>query len=315
MRALRATFLRILGVFGARRGEDDLGAELQSHIDLHTSEGVRAGLSPEEARRQALIRLGGAGQVKQAYRERGTLLWLECILRDVRFALRQLRKSPGFAFAAVVTLALGIGANAAVFSIVEAVLLRPLPYKNPDRLVVIWQADPAHRASGGWFDTYREFEAWKQNSRSFERLAALTWATGPRSALWQGKPIDLLAIPASVDFFDMLGVNPQIGRTFAQSDLRNGCTLVLSHAFWEQKLGSPGDIIGQGLKLGDTPCQVVGVMAKNFSFYPTATDAWTLITPTSEFAKKPWDAQTGAFGLLKPGVTRAAAEAELAAIQ
>ena len=315
MRALRAMFLRIMGLFRRRRGETEIAAELDAHIELHARDGVRAGLALEEARRQALIRLGGAEQVKQAYRERGTLLWFEGFLRDVRFALRQLRKSLGFAFAAVVTLALGIGANTAVFSIVEAVLLRPLPYKNPDRLVVIWQADPAHRASGGWFDTYREFEAWKENSHSFERLAALTWATGPRSALWHEKPIDLVAIPASVDFFDMLGVSAQMGRTFAQGDLKNGCTLVLSHAFWTEKLGRPGDIVGQGLKLGDTPCQVVGVMAKNFSFYPTVTDAWTLITPTGEFVKKPWDAQTGVFGLLKPGVTRAAAEAELAAIQ
>jgi predicted permease len=314
MRRLRAIWLRILGLLrGQPHGE--IEAELESHMAMHAEDGVRAGLCQDEARRQARIRLGGAEQVKQAYRERGTLVGLESLFRDVRFALRQLRKAPGFAFSAIVTLALGVGANAAVFSIVEAVLLRPLPYRNPERLVVIWQTDATHRATGGWFDTYREFEAWQQNSGSFEKLAALTWATGGKTILWHEKPIDLVPIPASVDFFSMLGVSAQIGRTFRPSDLTNKCTLVLSHSFWEQKLGAPGEIVEQSMQLGDSPCQVVGVMPRNFSFYPSVAGAWMLITPTSEFARKPWETMTGAFGLLKPGVTRAAAEAELAAIQ
>jgi len=315
MRRLRAWLLRILVALRMGRPEDDFAGELEAHVALHTEDGIRAGLSPEEARRHALLRLGGADQARQTYRERATAPWVEDLARDMRFALRQLSKARGFAIAAVLTLALGIGANTAVFSIVQAVLLRPLPYKNPDRLVVVWQADTEHRASGGWFDTYREFEAWQQSSRSFEKLAALSWGAGARTMLWHDKPIDVLPIPASVDFFSMLGVSAQIGRTFLSSDLKNSCTLVLAQSFWEHKLGAPREMIGQTIPLGDSPCQVVGVMAKGFSFYPRQTDAWTLITPASEFAQRPWEAQTGAFGLLKPGVTRAAAEAELAAIQ
>ena len=235
--------------------------------------------------------------------------------RDLLWSVRRLKRSPGFAIIAVLTLALGIGANTGIFSLVEGVLLRPLPYQHPDRLVVVWQTDAPHRDSGAYFNSYREFEAWQQHSHSFEKLAALTWATGPRTMLRQGEPIDMLAIPASLDFFSMLGENAAMGRTFAQTDLRAPCTLVLSYRFWRQKLGAPRNIIGESLTLTREPCTIVGVMPKNFSFYPTATDAWTLMTPGGDLAQKPWNTMVGTFGLLKTGVSRSAAEAELTAIQ
>jgi putative ABC transport system permease protein len=125
----------------------------------------------------------------------------------------------------------------------------------------------------------------------------------------------VLTIPASVDFFSMLGQHAQIGRTFAPRDLESGCTIVLAHNFWRRKLGAPADIVGRSLSFRNTSCIVTGVMPKTFSFYPVATDAWSLITPTGEFVQKPWNSMTGVFGLLKPGVTRAAAESELTAIQ
>jgi len=239
----------------------------------------------------------------------------ENFARDLHYAVRQLSRSRGFALTAILTLALGIGANSAIFSIVEAVLLRPLPYQHPERLVVVWQTDAAHRDSGAYFNSYREFDLWTQHSISFEKLAALTWATGPKTLLWQGKPLDALTIPASVDFFSMLGVSAQLGRTFAPRDLQSGCTVVLAYNFWMRKLGAPADIVGRSLSFRDASCVVSGVMPKTFSFYPVATDAWSLMTPTGEFAKKPWNSMTGVFGLLKPGVTRAAAESELTAIQ
>ena len=240
---------------------------------------------------------------------------LENFAHDLHHATRQLARSRGFAWMAILTLAIGIGANSAIFSIVEAVLVRALPYQHPERLVVVWQTDAAHRDSGAYFNTYREFEVWQQQSRSFERLAALTWATGPRTLLWKGRPVDVLTIPASLDFFSMLGRSAQIGRTFAPRDLQIGCTIVLSYNFWTRKLGAPAEIVGQNLSFRHTSCVVTGVMPKTFSFYPVATDAWSLITPTGEFAQKPWNSMTGVFGLLKPGVTRTAAESELTAIQ
>jgi len=216
---------------------------------------------------------------------------------------------------AILTLAFGIGTNSAIFSMVEAVLLRPLPYQHPERLVVVWQTDTVHRDSGAYFNAYREFDVWRQHSRSFEKVAALTWATGPKMLVWQGKPVDVLTIPASIDFFSMLGQSAQIGRTFAPRDLQSGCSLVLAYNFWTHKLGAPADIVGRTLSFRNTSCVVTGVMPKTFSFYPVTTDAWSLITPTGEFAQTPWKSMTGVFGLLAPGVTRATAESELAAIQ
>src|SRR4051812_36922845 len=172
---------------------------------------------------------------------------LENFARDLQHAVRQLIRTRGFASMAVLTIALGIGANSAIFSIVEAVLLRPLPYQQPERLVVVWQTDATHRDSGAYFNSYREFELWQQHSLSFQKVAALTWATGPRTLLWLGKPVDVLTIPASVDFFSMLGQHAQIGRTFALRDLQSGCTVVLANNFWAHKLGAPADIVGRSL--------------------------------------------------------------------
>lgn len=236
-------------------------------------------------------------------------------LHDLRYAVRQHNKARGLAAAAVLTLALGIGVNTAIFSILEAVLIRPLPYRDPQQLVVVWQTDQLHRDSGAYFSSYREFEAFQQQSHSFESLAALTWATASRSMLWNGQPLDVVALPASVNFFSMLGQSAAIGRTFAQSDLNNECSLVLSYNFWKQKLGAPAGITGQIVTLGNSSCNIVGVMPKGFEFYPTVTDAWRLITPASDFARTPWQSMTGAFGRLRPGVSRAAAEAELTALQ
>jgi len=234
---------------------------------------------------------------------------------DIRYSLRQLSLHRGFAITVVLTLALGIGANVAIFSIVDAVLLRPLPYKNPDRLVVVWQTDATHRGTGAWFDAYREFEEWQHGSHSFEKLAALTWATSGKILVWNNKPMGLFAVPASSDFFSLLGIPAQIGRTFSRNDLNNPCTLVLAYPFWKEKLGAPGDIAGQTFMVDRSPCVVAGVMPKSFSFYPKEANAWSLITPASEFVQQPWTSMTGVFGLLKPGVTRAQAEAELTALE
>ena len=142
MRQLRALAIRLRGLFRSRRTDADFAAEIETHIAFHTEAGIRAGLSPEEARRQALVRLGGAEQTRQAHRERRTLPWLESIIQDTHFGLRTLRRSPGFTITAVLTLALGIGACTAIFSLVNAVLIRSLPYGDPGRLVYLYTPSP-----------------------------------------------------------------------------------------------------------------------------------------------------------------------------
>jgi predicted permease len=306
---------RVFHLFSRARMQRDIDAEVKSHIEMRIADNIAAGLADEEARRVALLRFGNPEVIKERVAGVNSVLILEDLWRDAGYAFRQLRKAPGFAIAVIATLALGIGANTAIFSVVSAVLLRPLPYKNPSRLVVVWQTDAAHRETGAWFDAYREFEEWQRGSKSFEKLAALTWGTSGQTLLWRDKPIGLLAIPASADFFAMLGAQAQIGRTFHQSDLQNACTLVLAYPFWRDKLGAPGNIAGESVVVDRSSCIVVGVMPKDFIFYPKETNAWSLITPTGAFAKTPWESMTGVFGLLKPGVTRSQAEAELNAIQ
>src|SRR5579872_7317983 len=139
MRLLRAWFMRLGGLFGKRRRDGELAAELESHVQMHVEDNLRAGMPPEEARRQALLKLGGVEQAKESYRDRRGLPWLETLAQDVRFGLRMLCKNPGFTAVAVLTLTLGIGANTAIFSVVDAVLLNPIPYPAANRLVVLWE--------------------------------------------------------------------------------------------------------------------------------------------------------------------------------
>ncbi|HEV2425917.1 MAG TPA: ABC transporter permease [Terriglobia bacterium] len=308
------TRLRIQALFHKKRVEQDLTDEIRFHLGELIEQNVARGMTSAEARYAALQELGGVEQIKEECRDMRRVNFVDDLLRDLGYGLRQLRRSPGFTATAIVVLALGIGANTAMFSVVDAVLLRSLPYKHPDRLVVIWQTDPAHRSTGVWFDTYREFETWRQHSRSFDKLAAATWATPGVTLLRHGERRDVVAIPVSAGFFSLLGVEATRGRTFVPSDVANGCSVVLAYAFWQNRLGgTPGP--GGSLALGKDTCTVVGIMPKDFSFYPKQTELWTLITPESAYAKRPWEFQVGVFGLLKPGATRASAGAELGVLQ
>src|SRR5579864_9254174 len=232
-------------------------------------------------------------------------------MQDIRFGLRTLVHRPGSSILIVLVLALGIGANTAMFSIVNAVLLRPLPYKDSNRLTLVWQSSDQHRSTGEWFNTYSEFQEWQRHAHSFEKLAALTWAVTDKPLLWHGKTQNVLAIPVSVDFFSMLEVPAEAGRTFQPNDLSQDCTAVLSHSFWQNQLGAPADLLGQSVPLDQHECRIIGIMPKDFSFYPMQAALWTLITPNSRYERDPWRSVTGVFGRLKPGVNRTAAQSEL----
>lgn len=308
-------FRRISNLFSRFGVEAEIDAELRSHIEMRIEDNVAAGMSPEAAKRDAMLKFGNTTVMREKVVGVDVALSLDVFFGDMHYAFRKLCKSPAFSITVILTLALGIGANTAVFSIVDAVLLRPLPYKNANRLVVVWQTDAAHRGTGAFFNPYREFAEWERGSHSFEKLAAMSWATAGKTLMWHGKPISVLALPASIHFFSMLGAEAQIGRTFGEIDLKNPCTLVLSYPYWQEKLGAPNDIVGQSLTVDHTSCAVIGVMPKDFIFYPKEANAWSLITPTGAFAQKPWDSMTGVFGLLRPGVTHAQAEAELNAME
>ena len=301
---------RFWNIFRKRRLEREPNAELQTHLDLLTQENIRRGMNPTEAAHAARREFGGVEQAKELYRNQRGLPFLETLLQDVRYALRMLRKSPGFTAVAVLTLALGIGANTAIFSIVDAVLLRPLPYRDAERLVAIWCSEIGQPGSK-IFASYRDFEEFKARNHSFEALEALTWARAGEILTWRGSPHQVVSIPASVGFFSLLGIPAAQGRTFAPEDIHNGCIVVLAHSFWQNELASAQGIVGNTLTLSGKPCFVAGIMPKGFEFYPKQTSLWTLITPDSQFSEKPFDSVVGIFARLKPGVGMAIAEAEL----
>src|SRR5271170_6384650 len=178
MRKLRALCFRLRGFFRGRRGDDDFAAELESHIALHTDAGIRSGLTAEEARRQALIHLGGVDQTQQARRERRSLPWLDSLLQDTLYGLRTLRRSPGFTITAVCTLAVAIGACTAIFSLVNAVLLRSLPYGDPQRLVYLFTPNPHISVPADVMTpSYADFYDLKQQGHSFASMSVFEQAS------------------------------------------------------------------------------------------------------------------------------------------
>src|SRR5215813_15491058 len=173
MTGLRVFFQRLLGLFLRRKLERELEEEIRSHLEMQIEDNLRQGMSVEDARRAARLRFGGVEQVKEAYRDKSRLGWIESLWQDLRYGVRTLMKSPGFAFVAVLTLALGIGANTAIFSVVHAVLLKPLPYTDPERLVMVWESDAK---TGGEFDVrIMNFLAWRDEQQVFTQLAAFQY--------------------------------------------------------------------------------------------------------------------------------------------
>jgi len=227
-----------------------------------------------------------------------------------RFAARTLAKRPGFTAVAALTLGLGIGATTAVFSIVDAVLLRPLPYKDPGRLAAVWITSTREKGLAKIFATHADYAGFHRDARSFESVAAATWATHTGRVLTGiGPAREVLTIPASASFFDTLGVHAAVGRTFRLEDEAHGCSLVLAHKFWTSALAADRGIIGKNLTLDQQPCAVLGVMSEDFSFYPAPAQAWILLGPA--FQADQDRMLVGIFARLRPGVTLAQAETEL----
>ena len=236
--------------------------------------------------------------------------WLQDAWLDLRFAARTFAKRPGFTAVAALTLALGIGATTAVFSIVEAVLLSPLPYKDPDRLAAVWITSVREKGLAKMFATHADYSEFRRSSRTLESVAVATWATRTSRVMTGAGPArEILVIPASASFFDTLGVSAALGRTFLPEDATHGCSIVLAHKFWTSTLGANPAIVGKNVTLDQQPCAVVGVMPANFGFYPGPTQAWILLGPA--FQADIDHLLVGIFARLKPGVTLAQVEAEL----
>ena len=314
MRSLKRFLTRLANFATRRRDDERLKKEIEEHIALQAAENLRAGLSPDEARRQAMLKFGAVEAIKEDYRAERGLLFIETLLQDIRFGLRMLRKSPGFAAVAVLTLALGIGANTAMFSVVDGVLLAPLPYSQPDRLVVVWENN-LHFKHTVW-PSYPNFQDWQRSVGSFQQLAALRWQDYDLTS--PGTPEHALGENVSADFFTTLGVELALGRNFSQQeDQRGGAPVVIvSNRFWRNRLSGSAQALGKPVALNGIDYTIVGVLPPGFRFGDDEVDVYTPLGQGDPLMLDPRGAPAIlSIARLKPGVSIAQAQAEMSAIQ
>ncbi len=277
MRQLRVWLLRLKGTFLKDARERDFADELESHLQMHTDDNIRAGMSPQEARRVAVMKLGGVDQAKEAYRDRSTIPFLESVMQDLRFTLRQLRKQPAFTTAATAMVALGIGASVAIFAFVDAALIKPLPYQNPSRLLFVTETTPdIPRAA----ISYPDYLDWKKLNRVFDSMNVYSQRGYLMSTSAGMEMVDGARVSAG--FFQTLGVGTFLGRDFyAGEDLPEAPrTLILSYASWQKRFGDKHEIIGQSITLDEDPYIIIGVLPQNFHFAPVENaEFWTTLNP------------------------------------
>jgi putative ABC transport system permease protein len=248
------------------RREEELEAEVQSHLDMAIHDRMERGETPEQARANVLREFGNVGLVKEVTREMWGWASLERLLQDLRFGIRMLLKNPGFTLIAVFTLALGIGANTAIFSVVNAVLLRPLPYAKPEGIVAIWDGRGKPSPTQGT-TAPRNFQWWREQSRNFSDLA-LTQGFGYRLTETQ-EATSGVGLEVTPNLFALLRVSALRGRTLAPGDETAGVRqVVLSYRLWQSGFGGDDSVVGRSIKLGDTAYTVVGIMPPQFVFPP-----------------------------------------------
>jgi len=308
---------RLLMLFRRSQFDRDLEEEMRLHRELREQEQIEAGVAPEEARYAARRRFGNDLVLREESREMWGWNWLEHFVQDIRFGLRMLARNPGFTTVAVLTLALGIGANTAIFSVVNAVLLKPLPYADPDRLAVIWVTEPS--APGGLFpDTGPDFRDWKAMNHSFEGMSAITIAGATLTG--SGEPRQLRGLTVSPNTFQLLGAQPQLGRSFAPDEGPTGHNhvVILSYGLWQSAFGGQKNIVGSKVTLDGEGYDVVGVMPKDLRFpslWGRNPQFWTPITMDAP----KWKTQRmnhwfWVLARMKKGVTLKQAAAEMVTI-
>jgi predicted permease len=312
MRRLRAWLMRIAGLFNAGRTDRELSDELRSHIEMHTEDNLRQGMNPAEARRDALIKLAGVDATKERYRDRRGIPWLEALMKDARFGVRILRRSPGFTAVAVITLGLGIGANTAIFSIVNAVLLRPLPYPDPGRLVMVWATDERRGVTED-VTSYPDFEDWKSQNTVFESMAAFERPGALLSGV--GDAEDVASIRVTPGFFETMGAQPQIGRTFTKDEGEIGSPKValIGDSLWKIRFGGRPDVLGRTIQINEETYTIIGVMPKAFSISNSAIESEQVCTPLVRNSSR-GNRFFNVIGRLKSNVAISRAQAEMDAI-
>jgi putative ABC transport system permease protein len=314
VRQLRGWLLRLFGLFTHKQHNDEFAEELASHLQMHIDDNLRAGISPEEARRRALIKLGGVTLTQERYREQRGVPMLETLIQDLRFGLRMLHKNPGFSLVAILTLALGIGANTAIFSVVNAVLLKPLPYPEPGQLAQL-RLEGAGKPNTVIGST--AFVEVKAQSQSLARIAA--YSGGDMTLTGAGAAEGVVAGAVTADFFPLLGVLPALGRNFTQEeDTPNGPkAVILGHGLWQSRFGGAADLLGRTITLNEQSYTVVGILPARFQ-YPEPFQLWIPLALSETSAALAGYGEgmvlLKAIARMKPGVTLEQAQAELQTI-
>ena len=315
MRGLRTLLLRLAGFLGKRRPDSELSEELESHLAMQIEDSMRSGMNADEARRQALIRSGGIAQSKERYRDQTRLPLVESLVQDLRYGARALRKNPGYTIVAIITLTLGIGANTAIFSVVNAVMLRPLPYPDADRLVVLSELGViknqgrVDRMSVSWLD----YLDWRKQQRAFQYLG-----------VYRNQGLNLTGVEhaerlsgalVSADVLNATGIRPLLGRIFVAKEDEAGTepVAILSERLWRNRFAAAPDILNRTLTLDGMNFTVVGVMPAAMRFPSRTTDVWVPLGAYMNTMPASRDNHPGltALGRLAPNVSLEQARSEM----
>jgi putative ABC transport system permease protein len=306
---------RLFGSPRGRRALDGLDQDIHDHIERETQDNIERGMAPEEARRQAMLTFGNVALAKEDTRRVWVWAWLDEARQDLRYAARTLRRSRAFATAAAATLALAIGANTTMFSVLNAVLLRPLPYRAPERLAMLWTEDPTQNVREGRSALWN-VEQWRSQSQSFADMAVFdavsTTLTGADGAE------QIVGASISPNLLSLLGVQPVQGRSFSTEEAEQRQRQVLiSHRFWQARFGGSNDAMGATIVLNGLPSQIIGVLPAGFQIATLNADVWEPQT-----LSKDWETRHSVrggdtwfvIGRLRPSATFDHAQAEMSAI-
>jgi putative ABC transport system permease protein len=315
MSRLRTAWSRLMGLLRLRGSEPELRDELTFHLEMMEAELRRQGMDAEAAHREARARFGGMTQIGEAYRDQRTLPWVETLFQDLRYGMRTLARTPGLTLVALLTLTLGIGTTTAIFSIVHTVLLRPLPYAAPERLVAFGDRDASGSPSNIGFATFNDF---RKGGRTFESMAAVrSWQP---TLVAGGEAERLSAMRVSANYFEMLGVRPALGSAFSSDQDRpeQWRVVLLSDGLWRRRFGADPAVVGKSLTMNDLTFRVIGVMPASFepivsSRYYQPAELWAPLgyDTTLNYACRSCQ-HLRAFGKIAPGYSKGQARTELA---
>ena len=318
MRWLRKISLRLRSLFQRNTADAELSSELHFHLERQIAANISAGMPPVQARRAALTEFGGVEELKEECREMREINWLQDLAQDLRYGLRMLRKSPGFTAVAVLTLALGIGANTAIFSVVDAILLKPLPYRESNRLVAVWE-HTSQEPSKPNVVAPRNFLDWQEQNRVFQGMAYL--ADVLSNLTGAGRPQQIAEEDVSANFFDILGAKFALGRGFTAANgiKGNDDVVVLSYGLWRDQFASDPAVVGKTIELNGTKCAILGVAARDFdsfiargSLTSTHPQLWTpFVFPQHLYSRTQIGRFLTVIARLRPNVSLSQARAQM----